>query len=857
MANSEVLLKGNCVNGRGGGESFSSGYTEPNEARNTMEGQNGHSARPAPVRDPETALYTELWHACAGPLVTVPREGDRVFYFPQGHIEQVEASTNQVADQQMPVYNLPSKVLCRVINVQLKAEPDTDEVFAQVTLLPEPIQDESTVEKDSPGPQPPRFHVHSFCKTLTASDTSTHGGFSVLRRHADDCLPPLDMSRQPPTQELVAKDLHGNEWRFRHIFRGQPRRHLLQSGWSVFVSSKRLVAGDAFIFLRGENGELRVGVRRAMRQQANVPSSVISSHSMHLGVLATAWHAFTTRTIFTVYYKPRTSPAEFIVPFDQYMESMKNNYSIGMRFKMRFEGEEAPEQRFTGTIVGIEDADPKRWRYSKWRCLKVRWDETSTLPRPERVSPWKIEPALAPPALNPLPMSRPKRPRSSAVPLSPDSSVLTREGSSKVTVDPSPASGFSRVLQGQEFSTLRGNFAESKESDAAEKSVMWRPSVEDEKNDVVYGSRRFGSENWMSSGRHEPVYTDLLSGFRSNVDSSLGYCPSLVDQTLLGGNPMRKQLLDQQGKLGSWSLMSSGLSLKLVDTNTDPPMQYSDVPYQARGNDRFGGFGEYPILQGHRFNHPHGNWLMPPPTSSNYENHVQSRDKASAGQDHDNVKSREASCKLFGIPLISRSIASEPPVSHINTPSKAVIHVDAAPNHVHTFASDRNSEQLKISQLDESPSNFDEPEKAFQLSQPRTREVQSKSPSASARSCTKVLMQGTALGRSVDLTKFNNYDELIAELDQLFELGGELMAPKKNWLVVYTDDEGDMMLVGDDPWQEFCTMVRKIGIYTREEVQKMKPGSLNSKCRELLSLVLVRLGNIIAFWWDWEASGVL
>ena len=31
---------------------------------------------------------------------------------------------------------------------------------------------------------------------------------------------------------------------------GQPRRHLLQSGWSVFVSAKRLVAGDAFIFLR-------------------------------------------------------------------------------------------------------------------------------------------------------------------------------------------------------------------------------------------------------------------------------------------------------------------------------------------------------------------------------------------------------------------------------------------------------------------------------------------------------------------------------------------------------------------------------------------------------------------------------
>ena len=41
--------------------------------------------------DAEVALYRELWHACAGPLVTVPREGERVFYFPQGHIEQVNS----------------------------------------------------------------------------------------------------------------------------------------------------------------------------------------------------------------------------------------------------------------------------------------------------------------------------------------------------------------------------------------------------------------------------------------------------------------------------------------------------------------------------------------------------------------------------------------------------------------------------------------------------------------------------------------------------------------------------------------------------------------------------------------------
>ena len=35
---------------------------------------------------------------------------------------------------------------------------------------------------------------HMFCKTLTASDTSTHGGFSVPRRAAEYCFPPLVMN---------------------------------------------------------------------------------------------------------------------------------------------------------------------------------------------------------------------------------------------------------------------------------------------------------------------------------------------------------------------------------------------------------------------------------------------------------------------------------------------------------------------------------------------------------------------------------------------------------------------------------------------------------------------------------------
>lgn len=60
-------------------------------------------------------------------------------------------------------------------------------------------------------------------------------------------------------------------------------------------------------------------------------------------------------------------------------------------------------------------------------------------------------------------------------------------------------------------------------------------------------------------------------------------------------------------------------------------------------------------------------------------------------------------------------------------------------------------------------------------------------------------MQGLAVGRAVDLAALQDYEELIRELEEMFEIRGELHHRTK-WEVVFTDDEGDMMLVGDDPW---------------------------------------------------------
>ncbi|XP_058203641.1 auxin response factor 18-like isoform X2 [Rhododendron vialii] len=324
-------------------------------------------------------LYKQLWKACAGPLVDVPRVGERVFYFPQGHMEQLDASANQELNQRAPLFNLPSKILCSVMDIQLRAEQDTDEVYARITLVPEQDQSEPT-SPDSYCPEPLSPIVYSFCKALTASDTSTHGGFSVLRRHANECFPAL---------QLIAKDLHGREWPFRHIFRGQPRRHLLTTGWSTFVTSKRLVAGDSVMFLRGENGELRIGVRRAARQQCPMLTSVISTQSMHLRDLAAASHAVATRTLFVVSNKPRMS--QFIVGLNKYLEAVNKCFRVGRRFKMRFAGEDCSLEIFTGTIVGVEDLSA-HWENSKWRSLRVQWDEAASIPRPERVSPWEIEP---------------------------------------------------------------------------------------------------------------------------------------------------------------------------------------------------------------------------------------------------------------------------------------------------------------------------------------------------------------------------------------------------------------------------------------------------------------------------------
>ncbi|KAK4765503.1 hypothetical protein SAY86_026593 [Trapa natans] len=634
------------------------------------------------VADGEDALYKELWHACAGPLVTLPREGALVYYFPQGHIEQIEASMNQLDDQKMPAYGLPSKILCRVINVQLRAEPDTDELFSQVTLLPESKQDENVFVKEyAPLPPPTRPPgVHSFCKTLTASDTSTHGGFSVLRRHADECLPPLDMSKQPPNQELVAKDLHGTEWRFRHIFRG-------------------------------------------------------------------AWHAISTGTLFTVYYMPRTSPAEFIIPFEKYVESVKVNYSIGMRFKMKFEGEEAPEQRFSGTVVGIDDADRARWPGSKWRCLMVQWDEMSSIHRPGGVSPWSIELGAGSP--QPSPSSRMKRLRT-IMTSSIDSSGLTREGSSKISVEHPAEEGYTKVLQGQEV------------TNAATLILL------DNESEVVKfpGARgAFWSADQISMSCTEA---------------------KLPCQYLFGHHAIHP-----------------------VEVGKKQPQLY--VQSSA--------FSGYNSSQGLENDHAPRKYLCPllPPKLAGDLNSGATRESNSPILQQEHTPNGSSDCKLFGVSLNSSLVGREQVARACGPLEQVYLSLDSLQNRENNLVNE-GCEFMDGAGTLSGPGKANESFSGLII-----KDKHGMKQAGLVRSCIKVQRRGRALGRSVDLNKFSGYGELMTELDKIFEFHGELIGPNSNWLVVFTDDEGDMMLMGDDPWKEFCRMVRKISVYTKEEVKQMTP----------------------------------
>ncbi|KAI5395588.1 variant 3, Auxin response factor 16 [Lathyrus oleraceus] len=403
-------------------------------------------------KEDERCLDPQLWHACAGGMVQMPAVNSKVYYFPQGHGEHACGPVNF-----MNCPKVEPLIPCKVFSVKFLADPETDEVYAKLKLVPlsgngngngngndgvDYNNDVVGVEnQDKPA---------SFAKTLTQSDANNGGGFSVPRYCAETIFPRLDYAADPPLQNILAKDVHGETWKFRHIYRGTPRRHLLTTGWSTFVNHKKLLAGDSIVFLRAENGDLCVGIRRAkkgiggghedpsgwnpvgekfplpwfaqnenqmMRNVNNNNNNGFNSSANVMGrekvrpesVLEAVTLAANKQPFEVVYY-PRASTPEFCVKAHLVEAAMHIRWCSGIRFKMPFETEDSSRiSWFMGIVSGVQFVDPLLWPNSPWRLLQVKWDEPDLLQNVRRVSPWLVELVANVPSMNLSPFSQPRK----------------------------------------------------------------------------------------------------------------------------------------------------------------------------------------------------------------------------------------------------------------------------------------------------------------------------------------------------------------------------------------------------------------------------------------------------------------
>ncbi|GLU01464.1 hypothetical protein SLE2022_187710 [Rubroshorea leprosula] len=104
----------------------------------------------------------------------------------------------------------------------------------------------------------------------------------------------------------------------------------------------------------------------------------------------------------------------------------------------------------------------------------------------------------------------------------------------------------------------------------------------------------------------------------------------------------------------------------------------------------------------------------------------------------------------------------------------------------------------------------------------------------------KINMEGIPIGRKVNLQAYNSYEELSVAIDQLFsgllavqrdssatqdgskieesKTREESLAGNGEYTLVYEDDEGDRILVGDVPWDMFVSSARRLRVLKSSEL---------------------------------------
>ncbi|KAK8969816.1 Auxin-responsive protein IAA7 [Platanthera guangdongensis] len=115
----------------------------------------------------------------------------------------------------------------------------------------------------------------------------------------------------------------------------------------------------------------------------------------------------------------------------------------------------------------------------------------------------------------------------------------------------------------------------------------------------------------------------------------------------------------------------------------------------------------------------------------------------------------------------------------------------------------------------------------------------------------KINMEGIPIGRKIDLLAYDCYEKLSSAVDELFRdllavQMNPLTACKKNedeprlitglldgsgeYTLVYEDDEGDKMLVGDVPWDMFVSTAKRLRVLKTSDLSSSSTLSMDAFC---------------------------
>ncbi|KAK4792577.1 hypothetical protein SAY86_023012 [Trapa natans] len=605
-----------------------------------------------------------------------------------------------------------------------------------------------------------------------------------------------------------------------------------------------------------------------------MPSSVLSSDSMHIGLLAAAAHAAATNSRFTIFYNPRASPSEFVISLGKYVKAVYHTrISVGMRFRMLFETEESSVRRYMGTITGISDLDPARWPNSHWRSVKVGWDESTAGEKQPRVSLWEIEPLTTFPMYpSPFPL-RLKRPWPTGLPTFPalkdgdinftsplmwlqggmgdqgiqsinfggtpwmqpridpsmaglhpelyqvmataalnemrgvdpmkiaSQSLLQFQQPQGVSAGPPPSSFSPRLVPQPSHSqnVYLQSFQENEgtpQNHLLQQQLQQNPSRDHHHQQQHQESRQVNQisvQQQAPSVISVPQYTSStptqLTSLQQNFPNGIGNTAGASDvsdmQKILGsftheGTSSIPIMTGTHHSISSTPLLQKHLSV-------EPSLSSDAIHCTLPKMDHLGVSNS---------NSSELASLLPPFLGREYSSFQGANDP------HSSI--------LFGVNIDSSSLILQNGMAQLrnvsNDRDSSVPYPSSSFNPTMGTEFPINSDMVTSSYLDEAGLlHSDNVEQSNPL--PRT--------------FVKVHKSGS-LGRSLDISEFSSYDELRRELARMFGLEGLLEEPERSgWQLVFVDRENDVLLLGDDPWQEFVNNVWYIKILSPSEVQQM------------------------------------